>query len=100
VNVFDISQSCEDDALQTSTSLESEISKLLWFSKKGKINSLALSSIDNQFSLWCIDDPGKNLLYHYIRPTTFNFEQIITLYRNPISQDTGRRIACSSAKSL
>lgn len=56
VNVFDISQSCEDDALETCHNTESSVQKLMWFHNNDKLDSLAILTHTEELALWNIDD--------------------------------------------
>lgn len=51
INVFDISQETEDDALITTLNSESPIKKVMWYSGKGK-DSIAGVSEDEELVLW------------------------------------------------
>ncbi|KAG5897291.1 hypothetical protein JTB14_011456 [Gonioctena quinquepunctata] len=55
INIYDLSQTCEDDALTESLNSESSVEQLLWFKKKGKY-SISCVTHTSDLQLWNTDD--------------------------------------------
>lgn len=63
INVCDLTQTCEDDALIDSLNTESFIEQLLWFMENGKTCISCITHVAD-LQLWCLDDVKP---YQHIR---------------------------------
>lgn len=55
INVYDLSQSTEDDALLDSLNTESSVEQLLWFKENGKCCISCITHVAD-LQLWQLDD--------------------------------------------
>nr|CAI5854786.1 unnamed protein product [Callosobruchus analis] len=57
INLYDLSQSCEDDALIDSLNTNSSVDQIQWF-KKGKKDCISCISTVTEFQLWDLEKAG------------------------------------------
>lgn len=55
INVYDLSQSSEDDALIDTLNTDSSVEQLLWFKENGKSCISCITHVAD-LQLWCLDD--------------------------------------------
>jgi len=73
VNVLDLTQESEDDALVTSHNTEDSVGRVVWYSRKGDPMQLAILTHTEEIQLWNTDDVGphtvldRNSICHGIR---------------------------------
>lgn len=62
INIYDLSQSCEEDALIDSLNTESSVEQLLWF-KENEKNCVSCITHVADLQLWRLDDvsPYKHI---------------------------------------
>ena len=80
VNVLDLSQGSEDDALVTSHNTEDSVGRVLWYSRKGDPMQLAIQTHTEEIQLWNTDDVGPH--------TVFDRSSICHGIRRKISEHT------------
>lgn len=96
VNVFDVSESCEDDALQTSINTISSVQKLCWFHGKGgtEWNSLAVVTHTEEIHLWQTEDVGpyhcfsRDDLCAGVKRSNTDFTYVVDVFETTSHQDT------------
>ena len=94
VNVFDLTQTSEDDALETSTNTETSIQKVIWYKNKGseEINSLACITHTEEAKLWNVEDYEPNTTFSRLdvcagmKRNVTELSYIVDIYEN---QDGG-----------
>jgi len=60
VNVLDLSQPDEDEALVTSHNTEDSVGRVVWYSKKGDTMQLAIHTHTEEIQLWNTEDVGPH----------------------------------------
>lgn len=62
INIYDLSQSCEEDALIDSLNTQSSVDQLLWFYEKRKSN-ISCVTHTSDLQLWSLDgaEPYKHI---------------------------------------